>query len=215
MGNKCVRPSLALDDAPAEAITFFKLRFPEKYRCVCELEEAVVILGAVATENQDPSQPMVWSDLDCVSHRSVVHCLENQIMHVKTSVVEHAKTAPKRRRKQVCISTTVEVIERWGDAGAFLFASEEPGTPPACDEDSTAPATASSSQPFSACHLNIEGKPRLSKKMLTCWEGEEEANDLSGASTPVLSSSTALQQVAPVVPDADASEGAVALPAGT
>jgi hypothetical protein len=126
MGNKCMRPTMALDNSShgTESPAFFQLRFPEKHRCVCELEAAVTVLSAVAHGNQ-ATGPMVWDDYDCVSHRSVVNCLENQMMHLKmSSVVDGGKRrVGSSPRKQVSVCETVEILERWGDAGAFLFAN--------------------------------------------------------------------------------------------
>ena len=92
MGNKCMRPAFALDDAPpgVEAVTFFALRYPEKYRLVCELEQAVTILSAVATDE----------DLKCISYRSVLNRLENQMMHLKKlSCLTGRIASPRYQRK--------------------------------------------------------------------------------------------------------------------
>ncbi|KAJ1487036.1 hypothetical protein T484DRAFT_1745257 [Baffinella frigidus] len=175
MGNKCMRPAVALDDAPpsVEAPALFEWRYPEKYRCVCDLEDALHLLASASHNNQAASPPMVWDDYD----RSAINCLRNCIMHLKTSVVEGRKRRV-RGRKQVSVSAVEEVVERWGDAGTLLFASEEPPTPPSYEEDTPAFALAPSSAPVS-----IEAKARQSGS----WEGDARANYLSRASTPVSS----------------------------
>ncbi|KAJ1489801.1 hypothetical protein T484DRAFT_1885272 [Baffinella frigidus] len=188
MGNKCTGSS-ALDVAPpdVQAPPFFALRYPEKYRCVRELEAAATVLWSVGKEAGLETETMVWDDFNCISHRSVVNCLENQIQHIKASVVE-GRMRSVRGRKQVSVCEAVEVIERWGDAGAFLFASDQPRTPPSSREDPPASAPANwASSANARVNMGIDAKARLStaSTLGTCWEGAEEVDDLSGASTPV------------------------------
>ncbi|KAJ1487063.1 hypothetical protein T484DRAFT_1787846 [Baffinella frigidus] len=197
VSQPALRPASALDDAPPgveaptfyrsaknviEAPTFFRLRYPEKYRCVCELEDTVKVLSSAAHTNQAASAPMVWDDYEW-SHRSAINCLRNCIMHLKTSVVEGRTKRSARGWKQVSVCEIEEVVERWGDAEAFLFTSEEP---PSFEEDPPGSAPAPSSAPMRK-YMRIEGKARVST-LGTCWEGDEGADDLSGASTPVISS---------------------------
>jgi hypothetical protein len=191
MGNKCMRPSLALDDSShgIESPAFFALRYPEKHRNVRELEAAVEVLNAVAHGNQSAKGEIVWEDEACVSHRSVVNCLDNQIMHLRLTC---GVDSGKRRvgRKQVSVCDTIEVMERWGEAGALLFTSEQLPTSPSYEEDPSKAAPTFTTA--SLCHSNLETKARQST-LGTCWEvpeGDEEAKDLSGASTPVIEPET-------------------------
>ena len=204
MGNSCLRPALALDGAPPDvnAPALFALRHPEKYRCVRELEETIRYVQDNLAQHVGPDAAIVWDDYDSVSRRSCINCLENQMLHLKTSVAPLKTSAVQGRkaRKTVSVCETVEVFERWGDAGAFLFESEEPAMPPSSGKDASAPAliwkTLTYADPkarlstTSLSTLATCWEGRSPSNDLSCWEGDAPSNDLSGASTPVISSET-------------------------
>ena len=194
MGNTCLRPALALDDVPpgVRASALFALRHPKKYRCVCELEATMRFIQDDLVQNNrsgiGSETAILWDDYAIDAHRSCINCLENQMLHLKSSVV-HLKTSVvegRKARKKVSVCEKVEEMERWGDAGAFLFQSEGPAMPPSAEKDPLAPAQALIWKTLTYA----DAKARLSTTSLstltTCWEGDAPSTDLSGASTPVI-----------------------------
>ena len=182
MGNRCMRPVFLGEEVNELSVpALFSLRHPEKHREVSEIQAAIKLLESVADEDQARGH-VAWDNYDSVAHRSAMNCLENQVMHITTSV----QTGAARELKGAKVIKTVRlsdeaptVIERWGDAGAALFVGEDPDPPVDLDEKMLLVAGANV-----VATLRLTKAEKMPKRSLpTCWE---EADGLSGASTPLV-----------------------------